>query len=77
MRELVSNAFAHSQVQQLEVDFRLERDRIELTIIDNGIGRNPRVWSHGLRLGGVRSASSNSTATSNGAKPGAAASVAA
>ena len=54
LRELVSNAIAHSQAQQLEVDFRLERDRIELTITDNGIGRNPRAWSHGLGLGGVR-----------------------
>ena len=32
---------------------RFERDRIELTITDNGIGRNPRAWSHGLGLGGV------------------------
>lgn len=54
LRELVSNAIAHSQAQQLEVDFRLENDRIELTITDNGIGRNPRAWSHGLGLGGVR-----------------------
>ena len=54
LRELVSNAIAHSQAQQLEIDFRLENDRIELTITDNGIGRNPRAWSHGLGLGGVR-----------------------
>ena len=54
LRELVSNAIAHSHAQQLEVDFRLENDRIELTITDNGIGRNPRAWSHGLGLGGVR-----------------------
>ena len=54
LRELVSNAIAHSQAQQLDIDFRLEADRIELTIADNGIGRNPRSWSHGLGLGGVR-----------------------
>jgi signal transduction histidine kinase len=54
LRELVSNAIAHSQAQQLEVDFRLENDRIELTITDDGVGRNPRAWSHGLGLGGVR-----------------------
>jgi signal transduction histidine kinase len=54
LRELVSNAIAHSQAQQLSVDFRLENDRIELTITDNGVGRNPRAWSHGLGLGGVR-----------------------
>ncbi|MEP6873755.1 MAG: ATP-binding protein [Burkholderiales bacterium] len=54
LRELVSNAIAHSQAQQLDIDFRLEADRIELTITDNGVGRNPRSWSHGLGLGGVR-----------------------
>ncbi len=54
MRELVSNAIAHSHAQRLEVDFRLESDRLELLITDNGIGHNPRAWSHGLGLGGVR-----------------------
>ena len=54
LRELVSNAISHSQAQQLEIDFRLEGDRIELTITDDGVGRNPRAWSHGLGLGGVR-----------------------
>jgi signal transduction histidine kinase len=54
LRELVSNAIAHAQAEQLEIDFRLENDRIELTISDNGVGRNPRAWSHGLGLGGVR-----------------------
>ena len=54
LRELVSNVIAHSQAQQLDIDFRLERDRVDLTIVDDGIGRNPRDWSHGLGLGGVR-----------------------
>ncbi len=54
LRELVSNAIAHSRAQQLDIDFRLESDRIELIITDNGVGRNPRAWSHGLGLGGVR-----------------------
>jgi signal transduction histidine kinase len=54
LRELVSNAITHAQAEQLEIDFRLENDRIELTISDNGVGRNPRAWSHGLGLGGVR-----------------------
>ena len=54
LRELVSNAIAHSQARQLEIDFRLEGDRIELIITDDGVGRNPRAWSHGLGLGGVR-----------------------
>ena len=54
LRELVSNAIAHSQAQQLEIDFRLLNDRLELTITDDGVGRDPRAWSHGLGLGGVR-----------------------
>jgi signal transduction histidine kinase len=54
LRELVSNVIAHSQAQILEIDFRLERDRIDLTITDDGVGRSPRAWSHGLGLGGVR-----------------------
>jgi signal transduction histidine kinase len=54
LRELVSNVIAHSQAQILEIDFRLESDRIDLTIIDDGVGRSPRAWSHGLGLGGVR-----------------------
>jgi signal transduction histidine kinase len=54
MRELVSNVIAHSQAQELDIDFRLEADRIELRVADDGIGRNPRGWSHGLGLGGVR-----------------------
>jgi signal transduction histidine kinase len=54
MRELVSNVIAHSQAQRLDINFQLESDRIELTISDDGVGRNPRAWSHGLGLGGVR-----------------------
>lgn len=54
LRELVSNAIAHSQATHLDIDFRLEGDRIELTVSDDGVGRNPRAWSHGLGLGGVR-----------------------
>jgi signal transduction histidine kinase len=54
LRELVSNAIAHAQAQRLDIDFALESDRIELTITDDGVGRNPRAWSHGLGLGGVR-----------------------
>jgi signal transduction histidine kinase len=54
LRELVSNAIAHSQAQHLDIDFTLEKDRVDLIITDNGVGRNPRAWSHGLGLGGVR-----------------------
>ena len=54
LRELVSNAIAHAQAQALEIDFTLANDRIELVISDDGIGGDPRSWSHGLGLGGVR-----------------------
>lgn len=54
LRELVSNAIAHAQAQRVDVVFRLQSDSLELTVTDNGSGRNPRAWSHGLGLGGVR-----------------------
>jgi len=54
LRELVSNIIAHSRAQRVEVDFLLEGDRLDLSVVDDGVGRNPRAWSHGLGLGGVR-----------------------
>ena len=54
LRELVSNAIAHAQASQVDIDFTLQDERLSLTISDNGIGRNPQSWSHGLGLGGVR-----------------------
>ncbi|HJV60461.1 MAG TPA: ATP-binding protein [Albitalea sp.] len=54
MRELVSNTIAHAQARRVDISFDLESDRLDLTVVDDGIGRNPRAWSHGLGLGGVR-----------------------
>jgi signal transduction histidine kinase len=54
LRELVSNIIAHAQARRVDIDFNLENDRLDLSVIDDGIGRNPRAWSHGLGLGGVR-----------------------
>jgi signal transduction histidine kinase len=54
LRELVSNTIAHAGATRVDIVFQLEADTIELTIVDNGTGRNPRAWSHGLGLGGVR-----------------------
>jgi signal transduction histidine kinase len=54
LRELVSNAIAHAQAQRVDISFTLEDDRVELVVTDNGVGRNPRAWAHGLGLGGVR-----------------------
>ena len=54
LRELCSNAIAHSQAQRVDVDFRLDNDRLHLIVSDNGVGRDPKSWSHGLGMGGVR-----------------------
>jgi signal transduction histidine kinase len=54
LRELVSNAIAHAQATRVDVAFELHNDRLDLHVTDNGLGRNPRAWSHGLGLGGVR-----------------------
>jgi signal transduction histidine kinase len=54
LRELVSNAIAHAQAQRVDIEFTLAADQLQLTVTDNGNGRNPRAWSHGLGLGGVR-----------------------
>ncbi len=54
LRELVSNAIQHSCATHLEVTASLEGSRLRLTLADDGIGRNPQDWSHGLGLGGVR-----------------------
>jgi len=54
LRELISNTIAHSQANRVDIRFELQADRLHLTVTDDGIGRNPRSWSHGLGLGGVR-----------------------
>ena len=54
LRELVSNTIAHAKAVRVEIDFHLEDDRLDLTVTDDGRGRNPQAWSHGLGLGGVR-----------------------
>jgi signal transduction histidine kinase len=54
LRELVSNAIQHSCATHVEIAASLKAGRLRLTLADDGIGRNPRDWSHGLGLGGVR-----------------------
>jgi signal transduction histidine kinase len=54
LRELVSNTISHAQARRVDIDFKLEDDCLELSVIDDGIGRDPAAWSHGLGLGGVR-----------------------
>jgi signal transduction histidine kinase len=54
MRELVNNVIAHSQARRVDIEFILDGERLDLSVIDNGVGRNPQSWAHGLGLGGVR-----------------------
>ena len=54
LRELLSNVIAHADARRVEVDIQLAHGRLELAVSDDGIGRHPAGWSHGLGLGGVR-----------------------
>jgi signal transduction histidine kinase len=54
LRELVSNAIYHAKATRLHVDGSLHDGRLLLWIADDGQGRDPTKWSHGLGLGGVR-----------------------
>jgi signal transduction histidine kinase len=54
LRELVSNAIYHAQATKVHVEGSLHDGRLLLWIADDGKGRDPTKWSHGLGLGGVR-----------------------
>jgi signal transduction histidine kinase len=54
LRELVSNALHHAQASRMSVNFQLEDRRLLLQVADDGCGRDPKSWAHGLGLGGVR-----------------------
>jgi signal transduction histidine kinase len=54
LRELVSNTISHAQASRADVSISLQHDRLDLTVSDNGSGRSPQSWPHGLGLGGVR-----------------------
>jgi signal transduction histidine kinase len=54
LRELISNAIYHAQAQQVDVAFRLSGKTLALSVADDGNGREPQTWAHGLGLGGVR-----------------------
>lgn len=54
LRELVSNALYHGNATRVDVSFSLEGPELALQVADDGNGRNPQAWSHGLGLGGVR-----------------------
>ncbi len=54
LRELVSNALYHAQAARVEVSVSLAGPLLVLRVADDGRGRAPQDWSHGLGLGGVR-----------------------
>lgn len=54
LRELVNNIIAHAHATHVDVTGQFERGRLTLVVTDDGEGRTPEVWSHGLGLGGVR-----------------------
>jgi signal transduction histidine kinase len=54
LRELVSNALYHAHATKVQVLIVLDGPELRLTVADDGIGRAPDTWSHGLGLGGVR-----------------------
>ncbi len=54
LRELVSNALYHGHATRIDVRMNLEGRRLTLQVADDGEGREPQTWAHGLGLGGVR-----------------------
>jgi signal transduction histidine kinase len=54
LRELVNNTISHAKANRVRISLSLDQDRLELVVTDNGVGRAPETWSHGLGLGGVR-----------------------
>ena len=54
LRELVSNAIAHSKASRILIEIRLHEGLFTITMSDDGQGREPAKWSHGLGLGGIR-----------------------
>ena len=54
LRELVSNAISHAQAEHITVTLILAEDMLTLRVSDDGHGRAPEQWAHGLGLGGVR-----------------------
>lgn len=54
LRELVSNALYHAQATRVDVNMSLAGRVLTLAVADDGRGRAPESWSHGLGLGGVR-----------------------
>ena len=54
LRELVSNVLQHAQASSVSIQISLEGPILLLHVADDGRGRAPETWAHGLGLGGVR-----------------------
>ena len=54
LRELVSNALQHARATRVGIQISLQGAVLLLRVADDGCGRAPEGWSHGLGLGGVR-----------------------
>ncbi len=54
LRELVSNAIAHAHASNVRIELNLEMEQLVLRVQDNGNGKSPELWAHGLGLSGVR-----------------------
>jgi len=54
LRELVSNVLQHAQARSVAIQITLEGPLMLLRVADDGRGRAPETWAHGLGLGGVR-----------------------
>ncbi len=54
LRELVSNALFHGHATHVDVALQLDGPVLRLQVADDGGGREPEAWAHGLGLGGVR-----------------------
>jgi signal transduction histidine kinase len=54
LRELINNVIVHARASRVLVSAHYERGRFTLQVSDDGAGRRPETWAHGLGLGGIR-----------------------
>ena len=54
LRELVTNALFHGHASRIDVGMVLHAGALVLQVVDDGQGRDPTSWAHGLGMGGVR-----------------------
>ena len=54
LRELVSNALFHGNASRIDVALQLQGPLLTMSVADDGQGRDPQSWRHGLGMGGVR-----------------------